>query len=264
MYNDKRITLADIRRYCRQTEPIACLTAYDSTFAKILESAGVDVILVGDSLGMVMQGRETTLAVTMADIIYHCVCVNRAVSRPLIMADMPFMSYTSVEQVLYNAGRLIQEGGAQMVKLESGESQVDFIRELSICGIASCAHLGLRPQWIHKLGDYSIQANNPVDAARLEKDAHALAQAGADILLLECIPHKLAAKITENVGIPTIGIGAGRECNGQILVTQDILGMTDCMPGFAKNFLTEAVSVKAAITAYVRSVKDRSFPDAVR
>ena len=260
MRNDERITLAALRRYRLQAEPIACLTAYDSTFAKLLEKAGIDVILVGDSLGMVVQGRETTLAVTVDDIIYHGACVSRVVSRPLIMADMPFMSHVSIERGLYNAARLIQEGGVHVVKLEAGANQTRLIRELSACGIASCAHLGLRPQQIHKLGDYSMQATDPGAAAQLEKDAHALAQAGADMLLIECVPHELAARITANSRIPTIGIGAGPACSGQILVTPDMLGMTDFLPWFAKDFLPGSASVEAAVAAYVRAVKDRSFP----
>ncbi len=253
----KRITLSSLKQYCKQSEKIACLTAYDATFAKILEAAKVDVILVGDSLGMIVQGRETTLAVTIEDMVYHCACVSRAVFRPMIMADMPFMSYTSIDQALHNAGRLVKEGGAQIVKLESDRRQINLIREFSAYGIASCAHLGLRPQWIHKLGDYSMQTDN---AAQLESDAQALIEAGADILLLECVPPQLAAKITKDSTIPVIGIGAGSVCDGQILVTQDILGMTDFSPWFAKDFLSESTSIEAAIAAYVRAVKNHSFP----
>ena len=254
------VSLASLRRYKRESEKIACLTAYDFAFACILDRADVDVVLVGDSLGMVAQGGKTTVKVSMDDMIYHCTCVSRGVERALIMADMPFMTYATVDDGLRNAGRLVREGGAQVVKLESGERQVRIVRELSSCGIASCAHLGLRPQWIHKMGDYAMQAKNSGDAGRLMEDAVALADAGADMLLLECVPSELAHRITETVSIPVIGIGAGPKCDGQVLVTQDILGMTGYLPRFAKNFLIGCDSVEAAVAAYVRAVKSGEFP----
>ncbi len=258
----KNLTLKDLQAMKTNNEKIACLTAYDASFAAILDQAGIDIILVGDSLGLVVQGHDSTVSVTMDDMIYHSQCVNSAVKHAFVVSDMPFMSYTNVEQALSNATDLIQLGGAQMVKLEASVRQVSIVQELSECGIPICAHLGLRPQYIHKLGGYSMQGNNDASANELFNSAEDLQAAGADILLLECVPHELANKITKNCSIPVIGIGAGPNCDGQILVLHDLLGITQGVkPKFAKNFLADAKDIPTAIASYVEDVKNLRFPN---
>ena len=260
--NIKNITLTQLRAMKAGEEKIACLTAYDASFAALLDQAGVEIILVGDSLGMVVQGQDSTVSVTMDDMIYHSQCVSSAVQHAFVMADMPFMSYTSVELALDNATDLIQLGGVQMVKLEASARQVSIVQELSECGIPICAHLGLRPQYIHKLGGYSMQGNDAASAKELFDSAENLQAAGADMLLLECVPNELADKITKNSSIPVIGIGAGPGCDGQILVLHDVLGVTlGVTPKFAKNFLVDAKDIPTAITSYVQDVKNLRFPD---
>ncbi len=260
--NIKNITLTQLRAMKAGEEKIACLTAYDASFAALLDQAGVEIILVGDSLGMVVQGQDSTVSVTMDDMIYHSQCVSSAVQHAFVMADMPFMSYTSVELALDNATDLIQLGGVQMVKLEASARQVSIVQELSECGIPICAHLGLRPQYIHKLGGYSMQGNDEASAKELFDSAENLQAAGADMLLLECVPNGLADKITKNSSIPVIGIGAGPGCDGQILVLHDVLGVTlGVTPKFAKNFLVDAKDIPTAITSYVQDVKNLRFPD---
>ena len=257
----KSITLKRLQAMRSQAEKIACLTAYDASFAAVLDAAGVDVILVGDSLGMVIQGRDSTVSVTMDDMIYHSQCVTSAVRHAFVIADMPFMTYTSVQQALDNATDLIQLGGAQMVKLEASVRQASIVQELSECGIPVCAHLGLRPQYIHKLGGYSMQGNDEKSSDELLRSAESLQAAGADMLLLECIPEALARRITGNSSIPVIGIGAGQDCDGQILVLHDVLGITrGVTPKFAKNFLADARDIPSAISAYVDAVKSSGFP----
>lgn len=263
--HSKNVTLTRLQTMKANNEKIACLTAYDASFAAVLDQNGVDVILVGDSLGMVVQGRDSTVSVTMDDMIYHCQCVNTAVRRAFVIADMPFMSYANVEQAISNATDLVQLGGAQMIKLEASVRQVSIVRELSECGILVCAHLGLRPQYIHKMGGYVMQGNDDASASELLNDAENLQAAGADMLLLECVPSQLADKITRNCHIPVIGIGAGVNCDGQILVLHDLLGVAHGVtPKFAKNFLTGAKDIPAAIASYVKDVKDRRFPDDFR
>ena len=257
----KSITLKRLQAMRSKAEKIACLTAYDASFAAVLDAAGVDVILVGDSLGMVIQGRESTVSVTMDDMIYHSQCVTSAVEHAFVIADMPFMTYTSVQLALDNATDLIQLGGVQMVKLEASVRQASIVQELSECGIPVCAHLGLRPQYIHKLGGYSVQGNDEKSSDDLLRSAESLQAAGADMLLLECIPETLARRITANSSIPVIGIGAGQECDGQILVLHDVLGVTrGVTPKFAKNFLADTHDIPSAISAYVDAVKSCSFP----
>ena len=257
----KNITLTQLRAMKANNEKIACLTAYDASFAALLDQTGVDIILVGDSLGMVVQGQDSTVSVTMEDMIYHSQCVSAVVKCAFVMTDMPFMSYTNVEQALNNATDLIQLGGAQMVKLEASARQVSIVQELSECGIPICAHLGLRPQYIHKLGGYSMQGNDNASANELLRSAENLQEAGADMLLLECVPNELAGKITKNSSIPVIGIGAGPKCDGQILVLHDVLGITQgVVPKFAKNFFSDATDISAAITSYVQDVKNLRFP----
>lgn len=257
----KNITLNRLHAMKVNNEKIACLTAYDASFAAILDQAGMDIILVGDSLGMVVQGHDSTVSVTMEDMIYHSQCVSSVVKNAFLIADMPFMSYTNVEQALANATDLIQLGGAQMVKLEASSRQVSIVQELSECGIPICAHLGLRPQYIHKLGGYAMQGNDEASAKELLESAQSLQAAGADMLLLECVPNALAQKITQNSSIPVIGIGAGTNCDGQILVLHDVIGITHGVtPKFAKNFLAGAIDIQSAIENYVQDVKNSKFP----
>ncbi len=241
-------------------EKIACLTAYDATFARVLDTAGVDVVLVGDTLGMVIQGKETTVPVSVSDMVYHCGCVARGVQRALVLCDMPFMSYSSVDQTLENAARLMQAGGAHGVKLEAGEHQVEILRELAACGIPCCAHLGLRPQWVYKSGGYQVQAKSATDAQQLLKEAKLLEEAGADLLLIECVPARVAEQVRDAVDIPVIGIGAGAGCDGQVLVLYDVLGISKAPPRFAKDFLRGQSSVASAVQAYVKAVKSGEFP----
>ena len=242
-------------------EPIACLTAYDASFAQLVDIAGADVVLVGDSLGMVIQGLDTTVPVTVDEMVYHSRCVARGLHHAFLMVDMPFMSYTTAEQALVNAVRLMQEGGAMMIKLEVGRGQVAIVEHLASQDIPVCAHLGLKPQSVHKLGGFKVQGREQEAAERMLDDARALERAGADTLLLECVPTALGAAIRDAVQIPVIGIGAGPGVDGQILVLYDVLGITQGrMPRFAKNYMTGRDSPLEALRAYVRAVKDRSYP----
>lgn len=255
------VSLPTLRALKRQGGKFACLTAYDASFARILDAAGVDVLLVGDSLGMVVQGHDTTLPVTLADMIYHARCVSRARERALVMADMPFMSAATPDQALRNAARLMQEGGAHVVKIEGGRVMADAVRLLSGHGLPVCVHLGLLPQSVRKLGGYHVQGRDEHTAALLLEDAKILEQAGADILLLECVPSALAERITSTVELPVIGIGAGPACDGQVLVLYDMLGITPGKrPRFSKDFLADNAGVRAAVEEYVRAVRTGVFP----
>ena len=246
------ITVNSLHRMREQGEKIACLTAYDASFANLLDQAGIDVILVGDSLGMVIQGNNSTVSVTMEDMLYHTQCVSKMVRRAMLISDMPFMSYSNIDSALANATLLMQEAGAHMVKLEATERQTEIVSELSACGIPVCAHLGLRPQFVHKLGGYQTQASDNESATALLNTSVALEQAGADLLLVECIPAQLASEITRTVSIPVIGIGAGKDTDGQILVVQDILGISPATPpSFVQNFFTLVPSAMAARTSEV-------------
>ncbi len=244
-----------------QGEKIASMTAYDAAFAAVLDRAGIDFILVGDSVGMVVQGRSTTIPVTIDEIIYHTQLVARGIRRAMLMADMPFMSYASPQDCLKNAARLMKEGGAEIVKLEWGELEIDMVRRLTECGIPVCAHLGLTPQAIHKYGGYRVQGREEKAAEKMKADALALEEAGADIILLECVPIDLAAEITRQSTVPVIGIGAGPHCDGQILVLYDVL---DIAPGkrtrFSKNYMEQEGSIHGALETYVREVKAGAFP----
>ncbi len=256
-------TINNLKRMKQAGEKIACLTAYDASFAAVLETAGVDVILIGDSLGMVIQGHETTVPVTMDEMVYHGRAVARGSRRSFRIVDMPFMSYAEPAQALVNAARLMQEGGAHMVKLEGGETQVEIVRSLSAHDIPVCAHLGLQPQSIYKLGAYRVQGRDSAAAAKMIDAAVMLERAGAVLLVLECVPAVLAAEITATLSIPIIGIGAGRDCDGQILVLHDILGVSvDWTPRFSRDFLSGASSISEAVKQYVRAVKDKTFPAA--
>lgn len=254
------ITVKQLKDKKANGEKFTVLTAYDATIAALCEKAGVDVILVGDSLGMVVQGHETTVPVTMDDIIYHAKCVARATNNVVKMLDMPFMSFAYPSQAIDNAARLMQEGYAEVIKLESGAHQAQLISDLSLNGVPVCAHLGLTPQTIHKLGSYGKRGKDSEEAKQILSDAEKLEKAGADLILLECVPADLAKKVTDTVSVPVIGIGAGREVDAQVLVIYDILGASGYIPSFAKNFLAEGGSIEGAIRLYVESVKNGTFP----
>ncbi len=257
----KPVTLATLREMKARGEKIACLTAYDYSFARLLDGAGVDLIMVGDSLGMVMQGHDSTLPVSIADMVYHARCAARAIQRALFVVDLPFMSYQqSPEQALMNAGRLMRKGGAQVVKLEGGAPMVPTVKFLTERGIPVCAHVGLTPQSVHQLGGYKVQGREEKAAAQIRNDAKAMEQAGAGLIVLEAVPAALAKAISQDLSIPTIGIGAGPDCDGQILVLQDMLGLSARTPKFVKNFMDGAGSIEQAVKNYVAAVKSRSFP----
>jgi 3-methyl-2-oxobutanoate hydroxymethyltransferase len=255
------VNIATLREMKQNREPIACLTAYDASFAQLIDMADVDVVLVGDSLGMVIQGHDTTVPVTVDDVVYHSRSVARGLQRAFLMADMPFMSYTTPHQALDNAVRLMQEGGAMMVKLESGQGQLAVVEYLARHDIPVCAHLGLKPQSVHKIGGFRVQGRDRAVADRMAQDAQSLEAAGADIVLLECVPNEVGRSITAALDIPVIGIGAGPEVDGQILVLYDVLGVTQGRtPRFVKNFLPGQDSALDAVKAYVDAVKTRAYP----
>lgn len=239
---------------------IACLTAYDASFAAILEAAGVDAVLVGDSLGMVLHGEQTTLHVRLADMIYHARIVRRGLGRTPVIVDMPFASYTTPAQALGNAARLVSEGGAQAVKLEGGAPLADTVQALTGAGIPVCGHLGMLPQSVLTTGGYKVQGSDSDAQRRIETDARALEQAGICMLVLECVPPKLASRLSRALSVPVIGIGAGAECDGQVLVLYDLLGVSPNPPAFSRDFLGTAGSVHAAVREYVREVKAGRFP----
>ncbi|MCK5335962.1 MAG: 3-methyl-2-oxobutanoate hydroxymethyltransferase [Gammaproteobacteria bacterium] len=257
----QKVTVKKLLQMKSEAEKIVCLTAYDVSFAKLLDDAGVDLVLVGDSLGMVMQGLDNTLPVTMDDMVYHGRCVANGLKNALLMVDMPFMSHITPEIALQNAGRLMKESGAQIVKLEGGSEQREVVSALTSNGIPVCAHLGLQPQRVHKLGGYRVQGRETEAAERMLEEASILQQAGADALLLECVPAELATKITRAVSIPVIGIGAGVDVDGQVLVLQDVLGITPGhAPNFSHNFMVGADSIQVAISQYVNAVRSKQFP----
>ncbi len=258
----KPVTVSTLREMKRRGEKITCLTAYDYSFASLLDRAGVDMIMVGDSLGMVMQGHDTTLPVSVADMVYHSRCVARGVDRALIITDMPFMSYQeSPQHACASAGRLMQKGGAQVVKLEGGEPMAASVRFLVERGIPVCAHLGLTPQSVHQLGGYRVQGREANAAERIRRDAKVMQDAGASLLVLEAVPSELAKTISMDLEIPTIGIGAGPDCDGQVLVLHDMLGLYPRpSPKFSKNFMQGAASPEAAVKAYITAVKSGAFP----
>lgn len=257
-----KITLPTLQKMARNQEKFAALTCYDATFAAVLEQAGVDVLLVGDSLGNVLQGAETTLSVSLEDMIYHTRCVARSASHALIMTDMPFGSYqTAPQQAFANAARILA-AGAHMVKIEGGQVMADTIHFLTQRGIPVCAHIGLTPQSIHQLGGYKLQGNSEKSAKQLLDDATALEQAGAGLVVLEVVPAKLAQTITQTLSIPTIGIGAGPHCSGQVLVLHDMLGLYQGKkPRFVKDFFADCQNIQQAIANYVAAVKTGQFPN---
>ena len=255
------ITLTTLQSLKQKGEKITMLTCYDATFAHACNQAGVEVLLVGDSLGMVLQGHDSTLPVTTAEMAYHVACVKRGNQDALILADMPFMANATLEQTLNNSA-LLMKAGAHMVKVEGAVWLAESIRVMTERGIPVCAHMGLTPQTVNVLGGYKVQGRNENQARQMRADAIALEQAGAAMLLLECVPSELAAEITHAVKIPVIGIGAGSETDGQVLVLHDMLGLslTGRSPKFVKNFMTGQPDIHSAISAYVAEVKAVSFP----
>ena len=255
------VTLSTLANMKESGEKIACLTCYDASFAALVDESDTDVVLVGDSLGMVIQGYDTTVPVTMDHIVYHLRAVARGLNRPFLMADLPFMSYPSKDLALANSVRLMQEGGAKMVKLESGAGQTEIVEFLTSHDIAVCAHLGLRPQSVHKTGGFRVQGREEAKAAAMVRDAKALESAGADMVLLECIPPALGKQITEELHVPVIGIGAGPFVDGQILVLYDVLDITTGRkPRFVRNFMEGASNNLQALKNYVQAVKKGEYP----
>ena len=255
------VNVSTLQEMKQSGEPIACLTAYDASYAALVDIADTDLVLVGDSLGMVIQGHDTTVPVTVDDIVYHSRAVARGLRRAFLVADMPFMSYTSPEQALDNSVRMMQEGGAMMIKLEGGDDQIDIVKHLSRHDIPVCAHLGLKPQSVHKIGGFKVQGREPEKAREMVEAAKRLQDAGADIVLLECVPNEVGQETTAALDVPVIGIGAGPHVDGQILVLYDILDITQGRtPRFVRNFQQGHESPLAALQAYVAAVKDRSYP----
>lgn len=241
--------------------PLVATTAYDATLAAVIDAAGIDIVLVGDSLGMVVQGRASTLGVSVDHMVYHCAAVARGIERALLIGDMPFASYPSPEHAYANAARLLGEGGMSMVKLEGAGPMLASIEYLSVRDIPVCAHLGLTPQSVHRMGGFRVQGRNLDGAARLKSDALAVATAGAALLVLEGVPAALARDITAASPIPTIGIGAGVDCDGQILVCYDVLGITrGHRPRFVADFMQGAGSIQGAFEAFASAVRERRFP----
>ncbi|MBQ4832165.1 3-methyl-2-oxobutanoate hydroxymethyltransferase [Pseudoalteromonas sp. MMG010] len=257
-----KITVSTLNKMKAEKNKITALTAYDASFAKLFHDNGVDVILVGDSLGMVLQGGDDTLAVTNQDIAYHTRCVRGGSRELFIIADMPFMTYSSVSETCKNAAQLMR-AGANMVKLEGGEWLYDSIKTLTQQGIPVCGHLGLTPQSVHVFGGFKVQGREEIKALEMIADAQALEAAGAQMIVLECIPSELAKRITDAINIPTIGIGAGTQTDGQILVMHDLVGISaGYIPKFSKNFLLETGNMPDAVKKYCRDVKSGAFPSA--
>jgi len=256
----KNVTTASLLKMKQQGEKITALTAYDASFAMLFDQQGIDVLLVGDSMGMVLQGHKDTLPVTTADVAYHTRAVANGCERAFIMADMPFMSYATPEQTYQNAAQLMQ-AGASMVKLEGGTWLLDSIKGLTERGIPVCGHLGLTPQSVHVFGGFKIQGKEDLQAEQILEQAVELEKAGCQLLVLECVPVSLAEKITQALHIPVIGIGAGNKTDGQILVMHDMFGISaNYMPKFSKNYLTEAGDMRKAVDLYIQEVKNTSFP----
>ncbi len=254
--------LSTIEKLYKEREQITMLTCYDASFAHVMGEAGIDAILVGDSLGMVVQGHATTVPVTLEQMAYHTACVARATTKPLLVVDLPFGTYQTSPKDAFNHAASLMQHGAHMVKLEGGAVMATTVEFLVERGIPVCGHIGLIPQSVFQLGGYRLQGRDSHTAAQLLEDAKAIARAGASMIVLEAIPAKLASRITESVNIPTIGIGAGPHCSGQVLVMHDALGISKHTPRFAKNFLAENATIPEAIKAYIAAVKSGTFPDA--
>ena len=259
----RKVTMVNLAEAKVQQQPITMVTAYDATMAKIADDAGVDTLLVGDSLGMVIGGRDNTLEVTLEEVAYHCRAVRRGAPRPFVVADMPFMTYqTSTDEAVRNAGYLIRKGRAEAVKLEGGESVVEQVAAIVAAGIPVVGHVGLTPQSVHAMGGFKVQGRHQAAADRVLRDAQAVVEAGACMVVLEGIPKELATRITQSLAVPTIGIGAGVGCDGQVLVCTDLLGMNPSFrPKFVRQFMDGYDLIKGAFEAYVGAVRERSFPD---
>ena len=257
-----RITLSTLHKMTQDGDKITMLTCYDASFAALLETAGVETLLIGDSLGNVLQGHETTLPVTLRDIVYHTACVARGAKRAFIIGDMPFGTFQLSPPETFRNAAEIMAAGAQMVKLEGGAAMAETVQYLVARGVPVCGHLGLTPQSVHQLGGYKVQGRQQSDAERLIEDAKLIEEAGAGMLVLEAIPSPLAKQVSDVLTIPTIGIGAGVDCDGQVLVLHDML---DVFPGkkakFVKNFMQGTGSIQAAVERYVKEVKAKTFPD---
>ena len=258
----KKFTIKSFQKAKEEQRPITMLTAYDYSMAKILDNAGVDSLLVGDSLGMVVQGKDSTISVTLDQMIYHAKAVNRAAKRALVIVDMPFMSYhVSVEDAVKNAGRLVKEGDAHAVKLEGGVEYADTIRQIVRAQIPVMGHIGMTPQSIHMFGGFKVQGKGLAQAQKIIDDAKALEKAGVFSIVLECVPDELSKLITEAVNVPTIGIGAGKYCDGQVLVSNDMLGMfSDFTPKFVKQFAHLSTDIENAVKTYIEEVRTNDFP----
>ena len=257
------VTVPELRELKRRGDRLVVVTAYDASFAAAADAAGIDIVLVGDSLGMVVQGHASTLPVTVDQMVYHTAAAARGVRRALLVADMPFLAARDASTALATARRLMGEGGAAMVKVEGSGWASEVIHALAERDVPVCAHLGLTPQSVHKLGGYRVQGREEAAAAHLRNAAREVQDAGADLLVLECVPSGLAAEITRSLEIPTIGIGAGVDCDGQVLVMYDLIGLSrGRRPRFVKNFLAGHDSIDGALAAYARAVRAREFPDA--
>ena len=254
------LTIHSLMKRYEAKEKLTCLTAYDASFAALFDQQGLEIILVGDSLGNVMQGHSTTIPVQITDMVYHTTCVHRAIKRAYLIADLPFATYANIDQALTNA-KMVMQAGAKMVKLEGGRWLVPIIEHLVRQGIPVCAHLGLTPQSVHILGGFKVQGKSLNQAEVMLQDAKLLEAAGAQLLVLEAIPAELGKHITQAIGIPTIGIGAGPDCSGQVLVMHDALGaFPGRTPKFVKNFLEQTGSIPKAIELFIQEVKSGAFP----
>jgi 3-methyl-2-oxobutanoate hydroxymethyltransferase len=259
---DKKLTIQDIIMMKKKGEKISMLTAYDASFAGLIDATGIEMVLVGDSLGMVLLGYDSTIPVTMEEMLHHCRAVSRSVKRAVLVGDMPFMSYqVSESEAITNAGRFLKEAGCDAVKLEGGTEMCDKVKAIVRAGISVMGHIGLTPQTASQLGGYKVQGRDADSARKLLQSARDLEGAGAFSIVLECIPAELSDAITKAVSIPTIGIGAGKHCDGQVLVTHDMVGMFEkFIPSFVKQYVNLAPQIKEAIAAYHEEVKNGSFP----
>lgn len=255
----KTVTIHTLNDLKRAGEKFPVITAYDSSFARLVELAGIEVVLVGDSLGNVMLGFDSTVPVTMDHMLHHTAAVRRGNHKSLLIADLPFMAYATPEQTLTNSARLMQ-AGAQMVKLEGGEWLAESVAMLNQRGIPVCGHLGLTPQSVNKFGGYRVQGRGQDDAEQMVRDAHLLEDAGASLLVLECVPRDLAARASRELKMPVIGIGAGADTDAQVLVLQDMLGISPRAPKFARNFLADSGDILGALQAYAAAVRSGAFP----
>lgn len=256
----KKVSTSSLLKMKQDAQKITALTAYDASFAKLFDEQGVDVLLIGDSLGMVLQGNDDTLAVTVDEIAYHTRSVAKGVQRAFVVADMPFMSYSSPEQT-YSSAATLMRAGASMVKMEGGSWLLDSVRGLNERGVPVCAHLGLTPQSVHVFGGFKVQGRDELQAEKIFEHAVQLEQAGAQLLVLECVPCDLAEKISKALLIPVIGIGAGAKTDGQILVMHDMFGISaNYMPKFSKNYLQDGGNIRTAVDSFIREVKDGVFP----